>query len=542
MSGGQKFYLTEKEAEAFYKIREICQKPLTLEAPVAGDRFLVFVDASDVAIEGVIAQRKEDGRLRICNMYSQKLIDSQRAWIVAEKEALALAQTLWKYKYLLVEDEFDLYTDHKNLTKLFSWSATNSMTRARVQRWAICIQSFNFVLRHVPGILNQGADFLSRIWEKDDEEHIKNYLKNSSTIMSICAKINRKIKNNEKIMQEIIDKEFKDENLKGAISVATMNEMTQTHMQWTLPKSMPVQTRAMKKRVNKVKTNEQIAKETDESIANANLTSRRSKRLQGKKRDYLKMHNYGKNTKEELLEVFDEIEVTNEMQTDVTNTIKNAIRYLSEPATHKQFTDVNTIIEEQQRDSTIKAHHQMLTHDMNHGQYIEAKAQLTLNELKTHKNLTLQNDIVYYDNRIYLPFKLRYGVIMYYHTSIQSPHTSQKITYENVKENYYWPDMEDDIRTAVQYCIPCQKQKIGTNKTEGMMLTYENIHPFHSIYIDIIGPFTETRNGHKYVLTLGDRMSSYVRMIPMYEITAEETALSIKIMGGLLYLVSIMKL
>ncbi len=64
-----------------------------------------------------------------------------------------------KFNLYLVGCQFILYTDHQALEILYSAKAKQS---ARMQRWALHLQQYNYMVKYRPGTGNP-ADFLSRV-------------------------------------------------------------------------------------------------------------------------------------------------------------------------------------------------------------------------------------------------------------------------------------------------------------------------------------------------------------------------------------------
>ena len=69
-----------------------------------------------------------------------------------------------------------------------------------------------------------------------------------------------------------------------------------------------------------------------------------------------------------------------------------------------------------------------------------------------------------------------------------SAHFATKVTFEKVREKYYWPKMYEDIKTYVESCDQCQRRGKPQKKNE--LHPIEIIEPFNQIGIDIVGPFT----------------------------------------------------
>ena len=123
---------------------------------------MVHTDASDFAIGAYLFQRREDGKEYPIGFMSKSLIKEQLKWSTPEKECYAIVIAIRKWHYLFEGVHFILMTDHENLTFLHSGHS------AKVTRWRMELQDYDFELVHIPGRNNIVADAFSRMLETDD--------------------------------------------------------------------------------------------------------------------------------------------------------------------------------------------------------------------------------------------------------------------------------------------------------------------------------------------------------------------------------------
>ncbi|XP_068209304.1 uncharacterized protein [Palaemon carinicauda] len=123
--------------------------------------FIIAVDASDVGIGGVLFQRSDDGEVRPVSYYSRKLLEAERKYSTIEKEALALVRTLVHFKPYVTNFSFpiEIWTDHNPLVFIERMKGSNQ----RILRWALQLQEFNLIIRHIKGVDNCIPDALSRV-------------------------------------------------------------------------------------------------------------------------------------------------------------------------------------------------------------------------------------------------------------------------------------------------------------------------------------------------------------------------------------------
>jgi hypothetical protein len=122
----------------------------------------VRADASDYGIGGYIFQKNGHKELPI-RFISKSLHKSQLNWSTIEKEAFAIFYTVTKYDFLflLLRDvKFTIEADHKNLTYL------KTAQSAKVRRWQLALQEYDFTCILIAGEANVVADAFSRLCER----------------------------------------------------------------------------------------------------------------------------------------------------------------------------------------------------------------------------------------------------------------------------------------------------------------------------------------------------------------------------------------
>ena len=67
--------------------------------------------------------------------------------------------SLKRFENLLFGHHVTIYSDHRPLTFLtYSLPLTPKLTR-----WSLTLATFDYDLKHIPGVMNTVADFLSRV-------------------------------------------------------------------------------------------------------------------------------------------------------------------------------------------------------------------------------------------------------------------------------------------------------------------------------------------------------------------------------------------
>lgn len=117
----------------------------------------LHTDASDYGIGGYLFQVDAKSKEKAIAFFSKSLAREQLNWSVPEKEAFAIYSSIKKFEYLIRDVFFTLRTDHLNLTYI------NDSGSAKVRRWKMAIQEYNFNVEHIKGELNVVADAFSRL-------------------------------------------------------------------------------------------------------------------------------------------------------------------------------------------------------------------------------------------------------------------------------------------------------------------------------------------------------------------------------------------
>jgi len=178
---GTKWSWTEIEQTAFNKIKRALYDSPKLSTPDYGKPFCLQTDASEIGAGAVLFQRgdRPDER-RIIAYASKKFSDTQTRYAAVERECLAIIWATDKFRPYLEARRFDLYTDNSALTWLHRAKNTNS----KLTRWALQLANLDYQTTHVPGVLNEAPDLLSRHPAPGppvDEEHLEERLVGTPT-------------------------------------------------------------------------------------------------------------------------------------------------------------------------------------------------------------------------------------------------------------------------------------------------------------------------------------------------------------------------
>ena len=112
------------------------------------DRTQVMADAGPSGLGAVLIQFNKKGDPRIISYGSKSLSEVEKRYAQTEKEALALVWSVEKFHMYLYGKSFELVTDHRPLEVIF---LTTSNPCARIQRWVLRLQSYEYTVIYKPG-------------------------------------------------------------------------------------------------------------------------------------------------------------------------------------------------------------------------------------------------------------------------------------------------------------------------------------------------------------------------------------------------------
>ena len=156
---GEPFVWGEEQEQSFQKLKnQVASAPVL--AYFDKDAFTrVIADASPVGLGAVLVQEKNGESRAVCYA-SRSLSQVERRYSQTEKEALALVWACERFHlYLYGLPQFDLVTDHEALKVIYS---KKSKPSARIERWVLRLQPYNYQVCYVPSRKNI-ADALSRL-------------------------------------------------------------------------------------------------------------------------------------------------------------------------------------------------------------------------------------------------------------------------------------------------------------------------------------------------------------------------------------------
>nr|GFA10436.1 reverse transcriptase domain-containing protein [Tanacetum cinerariifolium] len=144
--------------QGFPNVKAKTYESSNLDYPKLGLPFELMCYASDFAIGAVLGQRYEK-HFRPIHYASKTLTEAESNYTTTKKEMLAVVYAFEKFRSYLIMNKCIVHTNHFALKYLFS----KKDAKARLIRWVMLLQEFDFDVLDTKGAENLAADHLSRL-------------------------------------------------------------------------------------------------------------------------------------------------------------------------------------------------------------------------------------------------------------------------------------------------------------------------------------------------------------------------------------------
>ncbi len=153
---------TNKEEEAFNKIKNMINSDIAVHIPDYSKSFVLSTDASNTGISAVL-QQEINNELKVIDWGSKKLTPAEQKYGITEKEFLAMAWGIEHFDYYLRGRKFKVRTDHSALLSIKTKQIFGSL---KLERMRERLQEYDFTLEYIKGEELIEADAISRIHEE----------------------------------------------------------------------------------------------------------------------------------------------------------------------------------------------------------------------------------------------------------------------------------------------------------------------------------------------------------------------------------------
>ena len=104
-------------------------------------------------------------------------------------------------------------------------------------------------------------------------------------------------------------------------------------------------------------------------------------------------------------------------------------------------------------------------------------------------------NLVYFKGKIYIPASLRPEIIQWYHDMLCHPgQTRMEMT---IRQHMVWPGLTADMKNHCAKCRTCQQYKNRSTKYGKLPVKITDIHLWHTVSVDLVGPISFTSKDGK---------------------------------------------
>ena len=146
--------------KSFNETKEALIHSTVLAYPSVTAEIALFCDASDHHVSGILQQREPDGDWEPLGFFSKKCTPREKGQSIFYRETLAIHRALKYFQYMIMGNDFSIYTDHLAICKALE--SNKQRDNAAETKMLNYINSWQRPVKHIKGSENFVADLFSR--------------------------------------------------------------------------------------------------------------------------------------------------------------------------------------------------------------------------------------------------------------------------------------------------------------------------------------------------------------------------------------------
>ena len=153
-----------KQKKAFRQVKDLLRSGRVLTHFDDRLPLVLACDASPYGLGAVLLHQLPNGEEKPVGFASRTLTKAETNYSHLDKEGLAIIFGVKKFHQYIHGRRFEIKTDHKPLTHIFSETrATPMMASGHIQRWALILGGYDYTIQYKEGKNMANADALSRL-------------------------------------------------------------------------------------------------------------------------------------------------------------------------------------------------------------------------------------------------------------------------------------------------------------------------------------------------------------------------------------------
>ena len=101
------------------------------------------------------------------------------------------------------------------------------------------------------------------------------------------------------------------------------------------------------------------------------------------------------------------------------------------------------------------------------------------------------------------------------HAGTTSGHLGVEKTLYRLKQRFYWPGHYHDVQDWCKGCDSCATRKTPSPRNKTPLRNILVGYPGQFLSVDLMGPFPESENGHRYILVAVDHFTKWSEAYPL---------------------------
>ena len=127
--------------------------------------------------------------------------------------------------------------------------------------------------------------------------------------------------------------------------------------------------------------------------------------------------------------------------------------------------------------------------------------------------------------QLLVPTQFRKEVLQLAHENPLSGHFGIDKTKERIWREFYWPQLEQDVKAFILQCTTCNMMQPRRPAKVPLGTPALATEPFSAVSIDLVGPLSPVSSeGHRYILTMVDQATRYPDALPLRRIDSQTVA------------------